>query len=197
MNAGQIAFRRLALTTTLTIAVCGLALPARAETPAYDLVIQRSPPKAGDVTPTIGAHRVSANSSVVLTANAQPGYRFAYWLGDVSDPGAERTTIVVDQPKIVIAVFHPETPERLEDQIRATGAGGAPDMLTATATDLTTPGWSPPAGTANAGTKIVPVIAPVVIPEPASFVVFALGMLAIPLHAGYARRPQQVPAALS
>jgi hypothetical protein len=196
MNASQIAFRRLALTTTLTIAVCGLALPARAETLAYDLVIQRSPPEAGDVTPTIGPHRVLANSSVTLTANPQPGYRFAYWLGDVSDPGAERTTILVDQPKIVIAVFHPETPERLEDQIRATGAGGAPDMLTATATDLSTPGWSPPAGASNGGTTILRILAPVVIPEPHSFVLFVLAMLALPLRPRYPGPRQPDPPAL-
>lgn len=179
MKRGHIGCCSIALATALTIVVGGLARHACAETPEYDLFIQRSPVEAGEVTPNTGSHRIYANSSVTLTAAPQPGYRFAYWLGDVSDPSAERTTIVVNEPKIVIAVFHIEPAKRLEDQIAPTGAGGGFDMLAGTATDLSTPGWSPAGGAAKGDTKIIPTIIPVVIPEPATITLLSLGLVTL------------------
>jgi len=178
MKHGGIMRRRLALATALTLAVGGLTLRARADTAAYDLLIQRSPLEAGDVTPNTGAHRISANSTVTLTASPEPGYRFAYWLGDVSDPAAECTTVVVDEPKIVIAVFHSETEKRIEEQLRLGGAGGGSDTLALTATDLSSPGWSP-GGAAKGDTKVIPTIVPVHTPEPASIALLALGAVAL------------------
>ena len=176
MKRGHISPRGIALATVLTILVDGLALPAHAQTPEYDLFIQGSPAQAGDVTPNTGSHRICANSSVTLTANALPGYQFAYWLGDVSDPAAQRTSILVNEPKVVIAVFHPEPIKRLDDQLGSAGGGGA-DMLALTPTDLSAPGWSPPSGGARGDTRIVPVIIPVVIPEPATAAVLTIGIL--------------------
>lgn len=169
--------RRWLFATALTIAVGGLTLSARARPAAYDLVIQRSPVEAGDVTPATGAHRISADATVTLTANAQPGYRFAYWLGDVSDPAAESTTVVVDQAKIVIAVFHPERHKRIEEQVGAGGGAGGSDMLAITATDLSAPGWSPAGGAAKGDTRIIPVFVPVVIPEPTTIALLGLGAI--------------------
>jgi len=179
MKCGGMMYGRLALAAALTIVVGGLSLQARAETAAYDLVIQRSPLDAGDVTPSTGAHRISANSTVTLTANPQPGYRFAYWLGDVSDPAAERTTITVDESKIVVAVFHCETQKRIEEQVRPAGAGGGLDVLAMTATDLSAPGWSPAGGAAKGDTKIMPTIVPVHTPEPATVALLAFGALVV------------------
>ncbi len=178
MKRGGIMRRRLSLAAALTIAVGGLTLRACADTAAYDLLIQRSPLEAGDVTPNTGAHRISANSTVTLTASPQPGYRFAYWLGDVSDPAAECTTVVVDEPKIVIAVFHSETEKRIEEQLRLGGAGGGSDTLALTATDFTGSGWSP-GGAAKGDTKVIPTIVPVHTPEPATIALLALGAIAI------------------
>lgn len=180
-NCQSTTFRPLVLTTALIVLFGAPTYRVRADAQAYDLVIQRSPADAGEVTPNTGAHRISANSNVTLTANAQPGYRFAYWLGDVSDPGAERTSIVVDGPKIVVAVFHPEIAKRVQDQ-HGSGGGGF-DMLAATATDLTTPGLGPTGGAPIANTKAVPIVVPVVIAEPATIALLALGTLI--------RRPQR------
>ena len=170
--------RRILSLTVATIAVA-LAAAARADTGAYDLLIQRSPVQAGDVSPNTGSHRISANASVTLTAAAQPGYRFAYWLGDVSDPSSERTTILVNEPKIVIAVFHPDRTKRAEEQIRPSGGGGGSDMLGPTAVDLQIPGWSPAGGAAKGDTKTVPTVIPVVIPEPATAALLILGLVAL------------------
>jgi hypothetical protein len=179
MKRGGLTRRVVAFAAALTALAGGLSRQACAETAAYDLLIQRSPVEAGDVTPTTGAHRVLANSTVTLTANPQPGYRFAYWLGDVSDPAAERTTVVVDQPKIVIAVFAPETQKRIEDQVRLGGAGGGSEILSITATDFTSPTWSPAGGTGRRDTRIIPTVVPVHTPEPATVALLALGALAL------------------
>ena len=182
MNRGHISRRSLALATVTAIAVAALSLRARADTPEYDLFIQGSPADAGGVTPMIGSHRVSANSSVTLTASAQPGYQFAYWLGDVSDPSAERTTILVNEPKLVIAVFHREPIKRVNDQLGPAGGGGGFDTLAPTAIDLSAPGWSPAGGAPRGDTRVVPVVVPVVIPEPTTAALLALGILALRRH---------------
>ena len=149
---------------------------------AYELLIEHSPADAGRVTPNSGTHHFSPNATVTLTANPQPGYRFAYWLGDVSDPSAERTTVLVNEPKVVVAVFHPDPRKRPEQELgsAAGGAGGA-GMMVATATDLSAPGWSP-AGGSQPGKVVMPGPAyyPVVVtPEPTTIALLALGALAL------------------
>ena len=178
MKRGHSSRRSLALATVTAVVVATVGLRAHAQTPEYNLFIQGSPADAGCVTPVMGSHRISANSSVSLTASAQPGYQFAYWLGDVSDPSAERTTILVNEPKVVIAVFHREPTGRVHDQIGSAGGGGGFDMLTPTATDLTAPGWSP-AGGGRGDTRIVAVVVPVVIPEPATIALLTMGLCAL------------------
>jgi len=71
----------------------------------YSLLIEQSPIGAGEVAPQIGIYKAGLDEVVTLTAVAKPGYQFVYWLGDVTDPGTNETTILVDSPKIVIAVF--------------------------------------------------------------------------------------------
>lgn len=70
------------------------------------LLVQKTPSQGGTVTPSVdGAHVFKKNETVMLTAVHKPGYHFLYWLGDVSDPTANNTTINLDTPKFVIAVF--------------------------------------------------------------------------------------------
>ncbi len=71
----------------------------------YSLLIEQSPIDAGKVAPQIGVYKAGLDEVVTLTAIAKPGYQFVYWLGDVTDPTTNETTILVDSPKIVIAVF--------------------------------------------------------------------------------------------
>jgi len=182
MKCGQLGYRRFAVATALTILVGGLARLARADRPAYDLFIQGSPVQAGELTPNTGSHRIYANSSVTLTAVPQAGYRFAYWLGDVSDPSAQRTTIVVNESKIVIAVFQIEPARRIDDQIARSGAGGGFDTLAGAATDLHTPAWTSAGGTAKGESRTISTIVPVVIPEPATIALLGLGILALRRH---------------
>ena len=98
------------------------------ESEGYALMIQQSPVNGGTVTPGLGVQRFGLNEVVTLTAIPKPGYHFVYWLGDVIEETTEETTVVVDSPKIIIAVF-----ERIEystltelDTIRpGSGRGGA------------------------------------------------------------------------
>ncbi len=178
MTRGHIFRRSFALATVTAIVVAALGSRANAQICQYDLFIQGSPADAGTLTPVIGSHRVSANSTIPLTANALPGYQFAYWLGDVSDPSAERTIILVNEPKVVIAVFHRDATNRVHDQIGSAGAGGGGDMLALAATDLRAPAWTPGGG-ARTDTRVVAVVVPVVIPEPPTFILLALGLCAL------------------
>jgi len=153
-----------------------VAAGARADTPSFDLLIDRSPADAGRVSPDSGTHRFSANSTVSLRADPEPGYQFAYWLGDVSDPTAEQTTVLVNQAKVVVAVFHPEPRRRIEEQMGS--GGGGSDNLLLTATDLSTPAWSSAGRGGRPPTEITPIIIdPIHTPEPATVALFAFGTL--------------------
>jgi len=86
-------------------AVFGPANKARCQTEGPVLLLQVTPVEGGTVTPAEGVHRFELNTAVTLTATAKPGYQFASWLGDVSDPASNRTIVHLDAPKIVVAVF--------------------------------------------------------------------------------------------
>lgn len=74
----------------------------------FALLIQSSPPDAGVINPGTGLHQIVIGQTVQLTATPKKGYRFMYWLGDVSKTSGPRTTVSVDSPKLVIAVFSRE-----------------------------------------------------------------------------------------
>ena len=98
------------------------------ESEGYALMIQQSPVNGGTVTPGLGIQRFGLNEVVTLTAIPKPGYHFVYWLGDVIEETTEETTVVVDSPKIIIAVFERTEYSTLAelDTIRpGIGRGGA------------------------------------------------------------------------
>jgi len=148
----------------------GLAGRGYGDAPAFDLCIDQSPAKAGKVTPGSGMHRFSANSLVTLAAEPQPGYQFAYWLGDVTDPTAKQTTVHVNSAKVIVAVFTPAEKDLFENKL---GGGGGGDMMTATVLDLSSPAWSPSGGRTRE-TSEAPTIHT---PEPATLALLALGGL--------------------
>ena len=78
----------------------------------YSLMIQQSPVDAGFGSPGVGIHRMPIGEHVTLKAIPKPGYRFVYWMGNVSDASASEAIVVMDAPKIVVAVF-----ERVEHEL--------------------------------------------------------------------------------
>ena len=164
-------WRSLLLSAVLAL---GLAARGSCDASAYELCIDQSPARAGKVTPDAGTHRFSANSVVTLSAEPQPGYQFAYWLGDVADPTAQQTTVQVNAPKVIVAVFTVAVEKPFE---RTLGGGGGGGMLVPTALDLSSPGWTSPGG-GKSETKII-VTPPIHTPEPATVLLLTLGTLAL------------------
>ncbi len=89
----------------------------------YALLIEQSPVDAGKITPQVGVYRAELDEVVTLRAIPKPGYRFVYWLGDVTDATTNETTIFVDAPKIVIAVFERSEFESLLEAGIVSGLG--------------------------------------------------------------------------
>jgi hypothetical protein len=171
------------LSSRVVAAILALGLAARghAQTAAYELCIEQSPAQAGRLSPDSGTHRFSSDAVVVLSAEPQPGYQFAYWLGDVSDPKSQRTTIQVSSSKMVVAVFQPADRDYPEEVLVGVGVGvggGGGGGMAATRIDLSTPGWSIGGGSGGK-VKSEIITVPVPVPEPATILLLSLGALAL------------------
>jgi hypothetical protein len=90
----------LALAVAMTLA----AAPAYCGS-GYVLLLDRTPVDGGIVTPGAGVHSYDTGQMVTVTAVPKPGYQFIRWMGDVSVVDTGTTTIKVDSPKLVVAVF--------------------------------------------------------------------------------------------
>jgi len=72
---------------------------------SYTLLIQSSPPDGGVVSPGMGVLAMPVGQKIPLAATPNRGYRFAYWLGDVSSNGPADAIVSIDSPKLIVAVF--------------------------------------------------------------------------------------------
>lgn len=107
---------RQTVTFVLLVVVCAIVAPAYSQQDQTALVLQQTPRQGGTVTPEPGVHYFALNAEVTLTAVPKPGYQFVFWLGQVSNPKANSTTVYFDSPKIVIAVFERAEYEFLAEQ---------------------------------------------------------------------------------
>ncbi|MBL7154147.1 MAG: PEP-CTERM sorting domain-containing protein [Phycisphaerae bacterium] len=102
-----------------------LAGPGQCQTAGVALLLQQSPAGGGVVSPEVGVHHYAEDEEVTLIAVPKPGYQFVYWLGDVLDPTANKTTALLDKPKIIIAIFQRvESGQLAVGQNRPAGGGG-------------------------------------------------------------------------
>ena len=94
---------------TLLFAVLAFGLlpagPAYCQEGGVALLLQQTPSQGGMITPDIGVHYYDAGAEVTLVAVPRAGYYFVYWLGDVLDPTASKTTAFLSEPKVIVAVF--------------------------------------------------------------------------------------------
>ena len=113
------------LLAAIMIAAFGSTALARKTEQGYVLIVRQSPAQAGIITPGVGIYRPELNQTVVIQALPKLGYKFIYWMGDVLSPTSNRTSVRLDSPKIVIAIFEKESFELLSpSDVSTTGAGG-------------------------------------------------------------------------
>ncbi len=82
-----------------------LAGPGYCEEDGTALMLEVSPVDGGTLNLSPGVHTYDRDAEVTLTAVPKSGYQFVYWLGNVTDATTSTTTVCLDTPKIVIAVF--------------------------------------------------------------------------------------------
>jgi hypothetical protein len=173
-------FKIKVLLVAVVLAVC--VFPAMAQNEEFALLVQTSPAHAGLVTPSTGVQMSGLDQLVDINATARNGYQFAYWLGDVTDPTNNNTTVLVDTPKMVIAIF-----ERAELAIAASSASSAVGATTASAGPASRLMRSGRVGYSHAMSSVTPdtpsynyptPFLPIVpVPEPATMILLGSGAL--------------------
>jgi hypothetical protein len=129
MNRNTIILLAMALTALAVTA------PVTAAVSNTALLLQKSPAEGGQVTLGEGVHQFQRGSDVTLTAVANPGYQFVYWIGDVTDCTANTTAVMLDSPKIIIAVFERATYDFYQFAERAQSSRGGGSGLFTSAID--------------------------------------------------------------
>jgi len=190
----SIFIRWQAVILALAVVLYGLLGPAYCQslasaegpprTDATVLLMQQPDSHAGAVTPDVGVHHFDLNAEILLTAVPKPGYYFVYWIGDVSDPTAISTTIYMDTPKIVLAVFARSEFAFSLDETMMLGGGGGGGLRTSAAdygnqgftgggsiTSSSSPSPNPPPPTPSDEFPVPEA------PEPATLLLLGLGSL--------------------
>ena len=136
----------------LAVLLLGAAGAAFADTDenGYAVLIEQSPIHAGTINPGLGVHKIPVGATITLAAMPKPGYRFLYWVGDVSESQTDQSVVVLDAPKIVVAVFG-----RMDYELGTGGGGSAVQEAYVADPYATTEGadeLSAPSGGAGANT---------------------------------------------
>ena len=157
--------------------VCGMVGSASCAPNGPALLLQKTPPDGGTITPEAGVHHFARNTAVTLKAVPKPSYQFICWLGDVSDATASTTTVYLDAPKIVIAAFERAEYELLHvgEESRSASVGG---MFAGA--EYHGGGGFAGGGGATAGKSTSSPAAPV--PEPATLCLLSLGAFVLLLR---------------
>jgi uncharacterized membrane protein YgcG len=173
------------LRLAVAIIAFGLIVPAYSQSQDIVLLLEQTPVKGGEITPTAGVHHFKPGSEILLKAVPKPGYKFTHWLGEVSDATSTNTVVYLDKPKVIIAVF-----EQAEHGVSAdgegliTGGGGGASGSFPTALNFSRPGGFSGGGGGRGNVKPQQIVyyvkdtkpAPKV-PEPATGLLLVLGSI--------------------
>ncbi|MBN2102765.1 T9SS type A sorting domain-containing protein [bacterium] len=98
----------------ISMTFCGDSILSIRYTPSaviYTLNMQVEPSGSGVLIPPEGDHWCNPGIVVPLMADANPGYRFKEWSGNVADPSMDSTNIKVSADETVIAYFEEINPD--------------------------------------------------------------------------------------
>ena len=173
-------FRRVLLAIIILVS-CTFS-SAYCQSQKITLLVQQTPNNGGQVAPATGAYKFDQNSEITLTATPNEGYEFLHWLGDVSNQESVSTTVRIDKPKIIIAVFKPVHTDidASKDYITSGGGGGGGSLVdnrVAIGNSVSLSG-GPGGGNVKPQGQSIYVPAgdkPPVVPEPATGLLLALG----------------------
>lgn len=103
-----------------------LTLPAYCQEDGTALMLEVTPSQGGYLNIAPGVHSYDMFAEVALTATPKPGYQFVCWLGSVTDATTGTTTVVLDSPKMVIAVFERSKFDfvKYEEEPQSSAGGG-------------------------------------------------------------------------
>ena len=175
-NQALVRFRRLFFFSL--IASIFAFSPAFSQSNKYTLLVQQTPSDGGQVTPLAGSYKYDPGTEITLTAKPNNGYEFAYWLGDVSNQQASSTIVLLNKPKIIIAVFQP-----IQNNLNVSGdigGGGAISGLVSNPVTIGQPASLSSGGAGKPQQQKVYAPAgenPPVVPEPATGVLLTLGSI--------------------
>ena len=145
------------------------------------LMLEITPAEGGSLNIVPGVYSYDRFAEVTLIATPKPGYQFVYWMGNVTDATTGTTTVFLNSPKMVIAVFERAQFETvgLEDGIvGGEGSGGlirSGELYNTPLEDggggQVTPKYNPPP-TPTPNNDV-----PVPVPEPVTATLFFAGFL--------------------
>jgi hypothetical protein len=110
-----------------TILLLFFVAPAFCDETNTALMLEMTPSESGYLNIVPGVHSFDRFAQVALTATPKPGYQFVCWLGNVANTTTGSTSVFLDSPKMVIAVFERskfETPGLENDYVTSGGGGG-------------------------------------------------------------------------
>jgi hypothetical protein len=120
-------------TDACAVALCCLVLVlgfsglAQCQESGTALLLQMVPEDGGTLNISSGVHVYEKDAEVTLTAVPKPGYQFVCWQGNVVDASSSSTLVLLDSPKIVVAVFERSKFELvdMEEEMQVSlGSGG-------------------------------------------------------------------------
>ena len=156
-------------------------------------MLEASPAEGGYLNIPTGVHTYDIYADVTLKATPKPGYQFVCWLGSVSNSVTSSTTVFLNSPKMVIAVFERNEFATPGDELGGetvigggeggggmVGSGGFPDTSNEGAGSRIhqlNPHHLTPTPTPEPTPEPTPSPVPVPTPEPATVTLFVTGFL--------------------